>query len=195
MRIIAGEFRGRPLAAPKGAATRPTASRVREALFDILAHGIGFSLDGAVVLDAFAGAGALGLEALSRGAESVVFMDHDRAAGEIINQNIETLGVTGLARVIACDVSAPPRAAPESAAQLLFLDPPYGKGLVDPALKGLAGRGWLAEGAVLVIEYGADERLDLPEAFTELDRRHYGAAALLFARFNGGQIGAQYPSA
>jgi 16S rRNA (guanine966-N2)-methyltransferase len=184
MRIVAGRHRNRRLLAPPGDAVRPTSDRAREALFNILSHGE-FAADGlpfaeTAVLDAFAGTGALGLEALSRGATAAVFIEQDREALAILRRNIATLGETARSRVIAGDATRPPRAA--SACAVAFLDPPYRSGLAAPALTALAAAGWFAPAALAVIELGAREKLALPAGFTALDERVYGSARLVFLR-------------
>ena len=179
MRIIGGAWRGRTLVAPVGPATRPTSERARQATFDMLAHApwAGRSaLSDATVLDAFAGSGALGLEALSRGAASAAFMDTSRAALDAIRANLGACRAT--ATVFAADATRPPRAT--AAATLVFLDPPYGQALVPRALVALATAGWLAPGALLVAETGRDE--PAPFADEPLARRTHGAATLWFGR-------------
>jgi len=188
MRIIAGKHRGRPLAAPHGDMVRPTSDRAREALFNILTHGAlaagGPEYAGARVLDAFAGTGAFGLEALSRGAAEAVFIENSRAALAALRQNIATLDETGRAQIITGDATAPPRALAPCA--LAFLDPPYREGLAAPALAALGVAGWLAPGALCVVELAATERFDPPAGFTPLDERRYGAARLVFLRLDAG---------
>jgi 16S rRNA (guanine966-N2)-methyltransferase len=185
MRIVGGSHRGRPLQVPPGDAIRPTSDRAREALFNILAHrgwgeGGGPAYAGATVLDAFAGTGALGLEALSRGAERAFFLENDRTALDTLRGNIAALGEQPRARVISADASQPPAAS--APCSLAFLDPPYRAGLAAPALEALAQRGWLAPGAICVIETTAKEPLAPPAGFTLLDERRYGAARLTFLR-------------
>src|SRR5262245_64887658 len=146
LKIVGGKHRGRTIAAPEGQGTRPTASRAREALFNILAHanwrddGISPLID-VRVLDAFAGSGALGLEALSRGAAHATFLDNDAAAVKLIGENLRKLGETGSARVMRADATRPPPS--REACDLVFLDPPYRSGLAAPALSALAHMGWL----------------------------------------------------
>ena len=187
MRIVGGRHRGRRIAAPEGRAVRPTSDRAREAVFNLIENGralreAGFVLTGASVLDAFCGTGALGLEALSRGAGAVTFLDADRDALNAARDNAETLGEAGQCAFLRGDAAAPPPAP--AAHTLAFLDPPYAKDLVGPALAALAEKGWLADGAVCVVERGVDEApLDLPEAFASLDSRHYGAAVIDFVRY------------
>ncbi len=171
MRIIAGRWRGRVLAAPAGVKTRPTAERVRQALFDRLMHaswGGRALLEGARVLDVFAGTGALGLEALSRGAAHATFMEQDRAALAALRANIAACGAS--ATVLAADARHPPPGTPCS---LVFLDPPYQQSLVEPAVTALAAAGWLAPGALLLAELGAG---DPPTPFDLLARFEHGAA-------------------
>lgn len=181
MRIVAGQWRGRALAAPPGRTTRPTADRVRQALFDMLLHAPWGGYDlmaNARVLDGFAGTGALGLEALSRGAAHCTFFETDRAALAILRANIAACGARDRATVRAGDVTRPPAAA--HACDLLLLDPPYGQGLPERALAALGRTGWIAPGALIVIETGADEALPttpiLPDA--PLAERQHGAARL-----------------
>ena len=185
MRIIAGRHRGRLLTAPPGEAVRPTGERAREALFDILAHGkfalAGPAYAGALVLDAFAGTGAFGLEALSRGASEAVFLENGRAALAALRANIAALGEAARSRVVSGDATAPPRA--QAAAALAFLDPPYGRGLAAPALTALGAAGWLAAGALCIVELAAKERIEPPGGFALVDERRYGAARLAFLRF------------
>jgi 16S rRNA (guanine966-N2)-methyltransferase len=192
MRIVGGRHRGRRLLAPPGDAVRPTSDRAREALFDILSHGrlaeggIAPFMD-AAVLDAFAGTGALGLEALSRGAAEAVFIEHDRDARAALRRNVETLGETARTRIVPGDATRPPRGA--IACAVAFLDPPYASGLAGPALAALAAAGWLAADALAVIETGARDAQTLPPGFTLLDERVYGAARLIFLRRDGGLKG------
>jgi 16S rRNA (guanine966-N2)-methyltransferase len=184
MRIIAGKHRGRPLAAPVGEAVRPTSDRAREALFNILAHGTlatsGPAYAGARVLDCFAGTGAFGLEALSRGAAAAVFIENNRTALAALRQNIAALGEQARTHVVAADVTAPPRAL--APCDLVFLDPPYREGLGGPALAALAASGWLAPDALCIVEVAAKERFAAPAGFTPVDERRYGAARLVFLR-------------
>jgi 16S rRNA (guanine966-N2)-methyltransferase len=183
MRIVAGRFRGRAIAAPKHEGVRPTSDRVRESLFNILEHGVeGFSLEGARVIDLFAGTGALGLEALSRGAAFCLFVEERAEARALIRANIEALQLTGATRIFrrdATDLGAR-TLAPFT---LAFLDPPYAKGLGERALNSLEQGGWLAPGAIAVVEERAGVQIDLPQGFKEIDRRTYGDTQVLFARY------------
>lgn len=186
MRIVSGRHRGRPLLAPEGRALRPTADRVRQAIFNILEHGLGGAgapLDGAVALDVFAGTGAMGLEALSRGAAKVVFIDRDEAALGLLRRNVAALGEQKnvlLLRLDAANLPPPPRAAGTPAAYA-FLDAPYNSGLSGPALACLKGRGWIGPGAIAVIEIAAREPFAPPPGFAVLDERAYGSARVVFA--------------
>lgn len=188
MKIVAGKHRGRTLDAP-ASGVRPTAGRTREALFNILIHG-GHTEDGASlvhgarVLDAFCGSGALGLEALSRGAAHVTFMDTDRAALAMVRRSLERLGETDAARVAMADATAPPPA--QAPCTLALLDPPYDDALAAPALAALARQGWLAPGAVVSVESRAkDGAFAPPEGFRVIDERTYGAARLTLLVFEG----------
>ena len=184
MRIVGGRHRGRRLSVPPGGTVRPTSDRAREALFNILSHGPlaenGLPFADAVVLDAFAGTGAFGLEALSRGAAEAVFIERDREALAVLRRNIEDLGETRRSRIIAGDAARPPRAA--LACALAFLDPPYRSGLAGPSLAALAGAGWLAAGALVAVEIAAREELPPTEGFSVIDQRRYGAARLVLLR-------------
>ncbi len=186
MRIVGGRHRGRPLRAPGGRDLRPTSDRAREAIFNILAHGMeDFQLDGASVLDVFAGSGALGLEALSRGAAHATFIDNDAAAMRSVRGNAAALGERRAVTLLTLDAARlppPPRAARTPCA-LAFLDPPYGSGLAAPALGGLAVQGWIAAGAVCVVELEAREAFAPPHAFQAVDERTYGPARVVFLRW------------
>ena len=174
MRIIAGAWRGRPLDAPRGQATRPTSDRAREGLFSMLQSRLG-SFEGLRVADLFAGTGALGLEALSRGAGHCTFVEKDRSALDILRRNIERLGAGDRADVRAQSVEhVPPPSAPFD---LVLMDPPYGAGLAQAAIDRIAGPSWLAPGAWISVEYQG-ETLGLPAALVEDAERRYGKARL-----------------
>ena len=177
MRIIAGSARGRQIAAPKGLATRPTLDRVRESLFGILQ----FSLEGARVLDLYAGSGSLGLEALSRGAASAVFNDRDRTCCEIVRKNLETLNLSDHAAILQLDaLAAVSRLAGGQAFDLAFLDPPYRDGAQE-ALTALFRQGLIAPGGQVVVEHAWQEPpRDMPELFVCTDARKYGDTGLSF---------------
>lgn len=186
LRLVAGLHRGRRLAAPPGETTRPTSDRVRQAVFDMLSHapwaqgGAGeAAVAGQRVLDAFAGSGALGLEALSRGAAHACFLESDRVALAVLRQNVATLKEEARCTVLGGDVLRP-RAAPAPCG-LVLLDPPYGRDLVPKALVALAAAGWIAPGALVVAETGREEALVAP-GFTEVAMREHGAARVAFLR-------------
>jgi 16S rRNA (guanine966-N2)-methyltransferase len=184
LRIVGGSHRGRRLVAPPGEAVRPTSDRAREALFNILSHGnfaaSGLPFADRPVLDAFAGTGALGLEALSRGASAAVFIEREREALAALRRNIGALGEEDRAQIVAGDATRPPRAA--FACAVAFLDPPYRSGLAAPAVAALAAAGWLTPDALIVIEVAAREELPATAGFTLMDERTYGAARLVFLR-------------
>ena len=185
MRIVAGALRGRPLVAPPGRGTRPTADRARQALFDVLAHADWAPpLAGARVLDLFAGSGALGFEALSRGAAFALFVETEEAARGAIRDNADALGVMGAVRMHrrdATDLGDRPGAA-GGVFSLALLDPPYALGLGERALASLASGGWLAADAVAVFERGRDEPDPDTPGWELLDVRAWGAARVLFLR-------------
>lgn len=183
MRIVGGALRGRALAAPRSQAIRPTSDRLRESVFDILAHRFDDPVSGAAVIDLFAGTGALGLEALSRGAARALFVDDGTEARALLRANIETLGLGGVTRVFRRDATKLGLAPPGETFSLAFLDPPYGKGLAGPALAALISGGWLATGALVVIEESADAAIDLPAPLTQEDARRYGDTQFVLARY------------
>lgn len=185
MRIVGGMHRGRALVAPKGDKTRPTTDRVREALFNILAHGTAERPQGARVLDLFAGSGALGLEALSRGAARALFVEIAAPARAAIRQNIETLNETGRTKIYRRDATklGPIEANAGGPFDLVLMDPPYGGELAGPALQSAAAGGWLARGASIVLECAADDTFTPPDGFLLCDTRSYGETRLLFLEF------------
>jgi 16S rRNA (guanine966-N2)-methyltransferase len=184
VRIVAGRFRGRQLAAPGDDRTRPTSDRVREAAFNVLNHGIpGCTMAGARVLDLFAGTGALGLEALSRGAAFCLFVEEDAAARALIRRNVEALGLTGATKIFRRDATDLGPAGRNDGFSLVFLDPPYGRGLGERALASAAAGGWLADGAVAVLEERKGQAPVLPGGFALLDQRTWGDTQVLFARY------------
>ncbi len=192
MRIVAGRHRGRHLVAPEGLAVRPTGDRAREALFDILASGRlsdgESAFAGTVVLDAFAGSGALGLEALSRGAAHVVFLENAAAALAALERNIAALDEDERVEVVRADVlrpPCPPARLRTAGSSLALLDPPYNQGLAAPALAALAAGGWLAPGALCSVELMAGEPFEPPAGFASLDSRKYGKARIEFLRWTG----------
>lgn len=185
LRIVSGEFRGKTLIAPKGEATRPTSDRARQAIFNILEHAPwSEGLRERRVIDLFAGSGALGFEALSRGAAFCLFVETDEAARGAIRENVDALGLFGRTRVhrrSAIDLGVRP-GADGPAFDLAFLDPPYAKGLGEQALERLAAGGWLAPGALVVFERGATETTPDAPGYTLLDSRDYGAARVHFLK-------------
>ena len=184
MRITGGQYGGRRLAAPGDARVRPTSDRVRQALFNILAHndfGIGFALESAAVCDLFAGTGALGIEALSQGARYCLFVDDDADSRALVRANVEALQLTGVTKIWRRDATAlgPLGAGAGGPFDLVFLDPPYRKNLIPPALASLREGGWLAENALIVAEMAADETFEAPD-FQTLDERAYGETRVRF---------------
>jgi 16S rRNA (guanine966-N2)-methyltransferase len=183
MRIVAGTLRGRAIVAPADSTIRPTSDRVRESVFNILAHGVpDFTLEGARVIDLFAGTGALGLEAISRGAGFCLFVDNGAEARGLIRTNVEAFGLTGVTRLFrrgADDLGPMGRG---EAYDLAFLDPPYGKDLADRALASLVDGGWLKPGSVVVVEERAGVTVSLPSGLTQFDTRIYGDTEVHFAR-------------
>ncbi|WP_439817912.1 16S rRNA (guanine(966)-N(2))-methyltransferase RsmD [Zavarzinia sp. CC-PAN008] len=180
MRIVAGRHRGRTLASPPDDSIRPTADRLRQALFDILTTHPAVDLDGARVLDVFAGTGALGLEALSRGAAHATFLDDNAGAIRLILQNVRTLKEEGRTRVLQRDARKPGPAPHGPAADLALLDAPYNKELSAPALSALAAQGWLAPGCLCVVELARDEAFAPPPGFAQEDERAYGHSRFVF---------------
>jgi 16S rRNA (guanine966-N2)-methyltransferase len=179
MRIVGGRWRGRALAGPKSQAVRPTADRLRESLFNILTHGYDDPVTGARVLDLFAGTGALGLEALSRGANFALFVDDGVEARALLRQNVEALGLGGATRIFRRDATKLGPAHPIEPFSLVFLDPPYGKGLAEQALISARAGGWLAKEALIVVE----EKLGAftsPGGFEETERRGYDDTEFVF---------------
>ncbi len=183
MRIVGGQWRGRGLVAPPGREVRPTSDRAREALFNILENNpafADFSVPGACALDAFAGTGALGLEALSRRAARAIFFETEPQALVALRTNIKRLGAGPRALVYAWDATRPGRAS--EPCDLVFLDPPYGSALAGPTLDALAAGGWIADAAVVAVELAKREALAPPAGFNEILARGYGAARLVFLR-------------
>ncbi|MDJ1157875.1 16S rRNA (guanine(966)-N(2))-methyltransferase RsmD [Chelatococcus sp. SYSU_G07232] len=182
MRIVAGRFKGRALAGPRTNAIRPTSDRLRETIFNVLAHAYGDPVTGARVLDLFAGTGAMGLEAVSRGAAFALLVDDGAEARGLIRANVEALGAAGLTRVYRRDATRLGPVTPLEPFSLAFCDPPYGKGLAEEALASARDGGWLSPGALVVVEEAADAALALPEGFEELERREYGDTQVLIGR-------------
>jgi 16S rRNA (guanine966-N2)-methyltransferase len=184
MRIVGGKNRGRVLFAPKGQATRPTSDRTRESIFNILSSRLEGGFHGRTVVDLFAGTGALGLEALSRGAAHAVLVDNNREAIKIIDENVKAFGEAEKVSLQKRDATKlGPLSAGLPPASLVFLDPPYDKELVVPALNSLVENKWLAEEAICVIEAAAKENFERPTGFTQLDQRKYGKAGIHILTF------------
>lgn len=191
MRIVGGAHKGRIIAAPEGDVIRPTGDRVRESLFNILAHhdfseelGDDFDLEDVRVLDLFAGTGALGLEALSRGAAFTLFVDDSIDARGAIRENMESLGLTGNAKLYKRDATklGPRPGSVGSEFGLVFLDPPYRKGLAELALASVVEGGWVGPHALFVVEEHVEAKFAAPEGFAEIDRRKYGLTEIVFLK-------------
>jgi 16S rRNA (guanine966-N2)-methyltransferase len=180
MRIVGGRLGGRTLAGPKSQAIRPTSDRLRESLFNILTHGHGDPVTGARVLDLFAGTGALGLEAMSRGASFALLIDDGAEARALMRQNVEVLGLGGVTRIFRRDATKLGQVHPLEPFSLVFLDPPYRHGLAERALTALRTGGWLAPDALIVVEEAADAAFTAPEGFAEVDRRRYDDSEFIF---------------
>ncbi len=184
MRIVAGKFRGKQLETPKSDAIRPTADRVREAVFSMIGSRLGPNLDGLYVLDLFAGTGALGFEALSRGAAHCVFVDTGVEARGLIRGHIESFGVGGQTKLLkrdATDLGPVERLKP---ADLVFLDPPYGQGLGERAIAAALTGGWVADDALIVLEERKDTVIETPQGTEIIDHRVYGESAVTFLKKN-----------
>lgn len=181
MRIVCGRLRGRALASPQDQTIRPTSDRTREAVFNILAHGAAaVDVTGLRVIDLFAGTGALGIEAISRGAAYALFVEESADARGVIRENVESLGLTGCTRIFRRDATNLGPASQLGQFGLAFLDPPYGKGLADKALASLLAGGWLTPDAVVVVEESAAIAVVTPPGLAQLDRRVYGDTQVLF---------------
>jgi 16S rRNA (guanine966-N2)-methyltransferase len=185
VRIVGGEFRGRALATPKSSDIRPTTDRARESLFNILSHAYPEALDGTRVIDLFAGTGAVGLEALSRGSSQALFVETSVEGRGLLRTNIETLGLQGRARIFrrdATDLGAPGTVQPF---HFLFADPPYGKGLGEAAIDQCQRHGWLVLGALVILEERADVDPSVAAAFQPLEIRTFGDTRMHFYRYGG----------
>jgi 16S rRNA (guanine966-N2)-methyltransferase len=182
MRVVGGRLRGRPLAGPKSTAIHPTADRLRESLFDILLHGYGDPITGARVLDLFAGTGALGIEAVSRGAAFALFVDEGAEARALLRENVTSLGLGGTTRIFRRDATNLGPAYPVEAFSLAFLDPPYGQNLAAAALASARAGGWFTPDAFIVVEEAAKPVFATPDGFIELERRAYDDTEFVFLR-------------
>jgi 16S rRNA (guanine966-N2)-methyltransferase len=182
MRVVGGRLRGRSLASPASQDIRPTADRLRESLFNILIHAYDDPIAEARVLDLFAGTGALGIEAVSRGAKFALFVDNGAEARALLRNNVEALGLGGVTKVYRRDATDLGEAHPMEPFSLVFLDPPYAKNLAGKALASLRDGGWLKPGAVLVVEEATAARFAPPDGFEELERRVYDDTEFVFLR-------------
>ncbi|MBK8007220.1 MAG: 16S rRNA (guanine(966)-N(2))-methyltransferase RsmD [Rhizobiales bacterium] len=182
MRVTGGSFGGRVLKAPSSNSIRPTSDKLRQAVFNILAHAYGNPADSGRVLDLFSGTGALGIEALSRGAAFTLFVEEAAEARALIRTNVETLQLTGVTKIFRRDATKlGPRGAFEPFT-LVFCDPPYGKGFAEKALASAREGGWLADDALLVVEEAVDAKFAAPEGFEVLERREYDDTEIVFLR-------------
>ncbi len=185
MRIVGGEFRGRSLATPKSNDIRPTTDRTRESLFNILSHSYPDALDGTRVLDLFAGTGAFGFEALSRGCRHALFVEQGVEGRGLIQTNVETLGLQGRAKVFRRDATSLGGVGTMEPFHLVFADPPYAKGLGEKALESAAIGNWLVPGALVILEERADVQPAPVAVFENLDVRVFGDTRMHFYRFRG----------
>src|SRR5947209_9169294 len=183
MRVVGGRLKGRNLVSPSSREIRPTADRLRESLFNILVHAYGDPVEGARVLDLFAGTGALGIEAISRGAKFTLFVDNGTEARALLRNNIEALGLGGVTKVFRRDATDLGPVHPVEPFALAFLDPPYGKGLAENALVSLRAGGWLMPGAVAVVEEAKAAAVVAPDGYEELERRAYDDTEFVLLRF------------
>ena len=180
MRVVGGELRGRALATPRDHAIRPTTDRAREAVFNVLAHRFGDRLESSRVLDLFAGTGALGIEALSRGASYCVFIEESAEGRGLIRTNVETFGLTGRTKIFRRDATGLGDAGTMGPFGLVFADPPYGKGLGERALRSARSGGWLAPRALCVVEEAASAAFEPGLGFSVVDERSYGETVIRF---------------
>ncbi len=184
MRIVGGRFKGHAIHGPSSLSTRPTSDRVRESMFNILAHGIeGLELDGARVMDLFAGTGALGLEALSRGAKFCQFVEEGTEARGVIRRNADALGAIGMCKIWRRDATKLGPCAPQSPFNLVFADPPYNRGMGEKALASLVDGGWLSPGAIVVLEESERATIADVPGLTRIDQRTYGDTVVHLYRF------------
>lgn len=188
MRIVAGKFKGRRLTEPKSNAIRPTSDRARETMFNVLEHGCNVSFDGKRVLDLFAGTGALGLEALSRGAAFCLFVEEAAAARALIRSNVEAFGQNGHTKIYRRDATGLGASERLGKFDLALLDPPYDRNLGEAALQSLAAGNWLDDNAIVVLEERKGNAISLPAEFKTLDRRELADTQMLFLRHTGTDI-------
>src|SRR5271170_7555448 len=180
MRVVGGSLRGRALAVPKSQLIRPTADRLREALFNILVHAYDNPIVGARVLDLFAGTGALGIEALSRGAAFALFVDDGAEARALLRENVTSLGLGGSSKIFRRDATKLGPVYPVESFSLAFLDPPYGRDLATSALASARNGGWFTPEALIVVEEAMKSAFAAPEGFAELERRAYDETEFVF---------------
>ncbi len=180
MRVVGGRLKGRVLHAPASRAIRPTSERLRESIFDILAHRHAGAIEGARVVDLFAGSGALAIEALSRGADFALFVDNGAEARALLRANVEALALGGVTRIWRADATKLGRAPAGAPFTLAFLDPPYDKGLAGPALAALCEGAWLAAAALVVVEEAVEAEIVAPAALSLVDERVYGETRIAF---------------
>jgi 16S rRNA (guanine966-N2)-methyltransferase len=182
MRVVGGRLRGRAIVAPQSQAIRPTADRLRETLFNILIHRYAGAIENARVLDLFSGTGALGIEAISRGAGFVLFVDEGAEARALLRENVEALGLGGVSRVFRRDATNLGHVHPLEPFTLAFLDPPYGKGLAEKAMVSARDGGWLRPGALVIVEEAVASKFAAPEGYEEIERRAQSESELIFLR-------------
>src|SRR4051795_2609374 len=182
MRVVGGRLKGRTLVSPASRDIRPTTDRLRESLFNILVHAYGDPISAARVLDLFAGTGALGIEAISRGAGFALFVDSGAEARALLRNNVEALGLGGVTKVYRRDATDLGPAYPMAPFSLVFLDPPYRMKLAEKALVSLRDGGWLTPGALAVVEEAKAAEFSAPEGFDELERRVYDDTEFVFLR-------------
>ena len=183
MKIVAGKFKGRTIKTPTGLETRPTSQRMREALFNVLQHGIpDVSLEDARILDLFSGSGSLGIEAISRGAKYCIFVDESLPARAALRENIDALGLGGQTRIFRRDATRMKPAGNLGAFDIIFADPPYDKGLGEAALLRVLEGGWLEPGGIFVLEERKTAEIKLPDGVEILDQRTHGEAQVLIIK-------------
>ena len=183
MRIVGGEFRGRALATPKSNAIRPTIDRTRESLFNILSHAHPGVLDGTRILDLFAGTGAVGIEALSRGCRSALFVENSVEGRSLLWENIDALGLHGRARILRRDATSLGSHGNVEPFHVVFADPPYGKGLGEKALASAHNGGWLVPGALVILEERVDVAPALDPVFKFVEDRQFGETRIHFFEY------------
>ena len=184
MRIVGGELRGRPLATPKSQDIRPTTDRTRESLFNIVSHAYPDALDNSRVLDCFAGTGAVGIEALSRGASAAVFVETSVEGRGLLRTNVEALGLQGRTQILRRDATQLGQIGTMMPFRFVFADPPYGHGFGEKAFSAAHAGGWLVDGALAIIEERADVEPEVEHAFTPVDARAFGDTRMHFYRYS-----------